>query len=270
MSASPDELRRIAEEAARLAGKVLVDRLKGERTIDRKREIDLVTDADRASEAELLEFLRARRPGDAVLAEESGAFAGGGLRWLVDPLDGTANYARGIPIYSVSVAVEDADGLLAGAVFDPSQGELFSAARGRGATLNGSPIRASAVDKLEQAALCIGFPYDLRLRPEPTVTLFERMAARCGGILRTGSAALNLAYVACGRFDGHFQLGVSAWDIAAGALLAREAGGEVCCLDGAPLDLSAGDVLASNRALFPALCAECGAALGEAGWERRG
>jgi myo-inositol-1(or 4)-monophosphatase len=200
-----ETLRRTAEEGARLAGRVLAERFQGERTIEFKRSgIDLVTDADKASEEALIRFLRERHPDHAILAEESGVSQGAGLRWLIDPLDGTTNYAHHVPHFCVSVAVDGPDGVLAGAVYDPMLDELFSAARGQGATLNGQPLKASATTELERALLCTGFPYDVRERPDGPVGLLNHFIRRAQGIRRTGSAALDLAYVAAGRFDGFF------------------------------------------------------------------
>ena len=258
------ELRASAEEAARLAGRILAERFGGRRTVEFKGGIDLVTDADRASEAALVAFLRGRYPNHAILAEESGlSQAPGDLRWLVDPLDGTTNYAHRVPHFCVSVAVEGPQGLLAGAVYDPLRGELFSAARGQGAHLDGRPIAVSEASSLERALVCTGFPYDVRERPELPVGLFDRIIRKVQGVRRLGSAALDLAYVACGRFDGFFEVGLKPWDIAAGALLVAEAKGVVTRLDGAPLDLASGQVLAGGPALHRALQLECAAVIAE-------
>ncbi|MBF5042869.1 inositol monophosphatase [Aggregicoccus sp. 17bor-14] len=251
-------LRRSAEEAAQRAGRVLAERFSGARTIEFKGGIDLVTDADKASEAELLSFLRARHPEHAVLAEESGfsaasASGGTGLRWIVDPLDGTTNYAHRVPHFCVSVAVDSPEGLLAGAIYEPLRGELYSAARGQGATLNGAPLRASSTAKLSQALVGTGFPYDVHERPEVPMGLLNQFIPRARGIRRMGSAALDLAYVAGGRYDAFFELGLKPWDIAAGALLMQEAGGVLTHVDGAPFTLARGDVLACA----PGIAAEC-------------
>lgn len=265
------ELRRTAEEGARLAGRILAERFSSQRTIEYKGSgsSDLVTDADKASEAALLAFLRQRYPEHAILAEESGAAPGTGLRWIVDPLDGTTNYAHHVPHFCVSVGVEGPDGVLAGAIYNPMLDELFSAARGEGATLNGQPLRASATTNLRHALMCTGFPYDVHERPEGPVGLFTRFVLRVQGIRRTGSAALDLAYVAAGRFDGFFEFGLKPWDVAAGSLLVKEAGGEMTRIDGAPFDVLEGDVLACAPALAPMLHEECRKFLGDVAWKPR-
>ncbi len=262
MSASPpsvSELRRTAEEGARLCGQILAQRFAGARTIEFKGAIDLVTDADKASEAALLDFLHRRFPTHAVLAEESGR--GGApdsaYRWIADPLDGTTNYAHRVPHFCVSVAVEGPAGLLAGAIYDPLRDELFSAGRGEGATLNGVALAVSGAATLQRALLATGFPYDVRERPDPSVGLFNHLVVQAQGIRRMGSAALDLAYVACGRYDGYFEFTLKPWDLAAGALLVTEAGGRVSRIDGTALQLSQGDVLATAPGIENALKAEC-------------
>ena len=261
----PDEkiasLRAVAEEAARRAGKVLAERFTSARTIEFKGGIDLVTDADKAAEAVLLSYLRGEDPHHAILAEESGASAGEGLRWIVDPLDGTTNYAHGVPHFSVSVGVDGPEGLMAGAVFDPLRNELYSAGRGLGATLNGVPLRTSAATRLDRALFAFGFPYDVHEMPEGPVALVSHFVRRARGMRRFGSAALDLAYVAAGRYDGYFEFGLKPWDVAAGALLVLEAGGAVEHLDGAPLDVQRADVVASAPGLTALMRAECRAVL---------
>ncbi|MHB8877753.1 MAG: inositol monophosphatase family protein [Myxococcaceae bacterium] len=272
-------LRAAAEEGARAAGRILAERFDGERTVEFKGAIDLVTDADRAAEAALLAYLRGRFPGHAILAEESGLSEGvsqdhhgynpekgGGqgfsaFRWLVDPLDGTTNYAHRVPHFCVSVAVEGPGGLLAGVVFDPLRDELFSAGRGQGAWLNGRKLEVSSPPGLERALVCTGFPYDVRERPEVPVGLFDHFIRKVQGLRRMGSAALDLAYVAAGRFDGFFEVGLKPWDIAAGALLVEEAGGVVTRFDGAKLELERGEVLAAGQGLHSALRQETAAVL---------
>ncbi|MEN9797820.1 MAG: hypothetical protein RL653_1516 [Pseudomonadota bacterium] len=265
-----EALRRDAEEAARRAGTVLRERFLGPRTVAYKGGIDLVTDADQASEEVILAYLRGRHPDHGVLAEESGAGGeGAAFRWIVDPLDGTTNYAHRVPHFCVSVAVEGPGGLLAGAILDPLRGELFSAGAGLGAWLDGVPLQASTADRLEQSLLCTGFPYDVRERPDAPLGLFNRIMRRAQGIRRMGAAALDLAWVAAGRYDGFFEFGLKPWDVAAGALLVREAGGVVSGIRGEPLQLDAGHILACGKGLEAALRTESAAFLDALGWRPR-
>lgn len=224
------------------------------RTIDKKGTIDLVTDADRASEAAILQVLSARFPGAAVLAEESGSSGGSGdLRFIVDPLDGTTNYAHGLPHFAVTVAAEDGRGLAAGATYDPLRDELFLANRGAGATLDGAPIRHSGCAALLDALLVTGFPYDIHVEHRRALDLFEAFVTRARGVRRFGSAALDLAYVACGRFDGFWETKLKPWDLAAGVLLVREAGAVASDLDGGERILETGGVIAAAPRLHPAM-----------------
>ncbi|EPX61876.1 Inositol-1-monophosphatase [Cystobacter fuscus DSM 2262] len=266
---SPATLRRIAEEGARLAGRLLAERFHGERTIEYKGGIDLVTDADRAAEAAVLGFIRQHYPHHAVLAEESGASQGSGIRWIVDPLDGTTNYAHQVPHFCVSVGVEGPDGLLAGAIYEPMLEELFSAARGQGATLNGRALKVSGCTEFSRALLCTGFPYDVHHKPEGPLGMLRRFIVRAQGMRRMGSAALDLAYVAAGRFDGYFEFGLKPWDEAAGALLVQEAGGVMLRIDGAPYQVGYGDVLACAPGLAPQFVAESKGLLADIGWSPR-
>ncbi|MGO8968172.1 MAG: inositol monophosphatase family protein [Myxococcaceae bacterium] len=258
-----------AEAAARLGGAVLRDSFAGARTISFKGGIDLVTDADKASEAAVLGFLRTRHPLHSMLAEESGASGAGAYRWIVDPLDGTTNYAHHLPHFCVSVAVEGPEGLLAGVVYEPLKDELFAAARGRGATCNGVALHVSEAVELKRSLLCTGFPYNVHQHPDGPMGLLQRFVRKAQGIRRMGSAALELAWLAAGRFDGYFEFGLKPWDIAAGALLVLEAGGLCRRIDGAPLDLSVGDVVACAPGLEVPLVGECRTFLAELGYQPR-
>jgi myo-inositol-1(or 4)-monophosphatase len=254
------ELRDLCAEAARLGGAVLRERFGRRRTIEYKGGIDLVTDADKASEAALLELLARRCPGAAVLAEESGAVGreGGRLRFVVDPLDGTTNYAHGLPHFAVNVAVEDEHGLAAGATYDPLREELFLAARGAGATLSGERIAVSQEADLGRALLCTGFPYDVHDDPEPPLRLFGAYMRRARAIRRMGAAALDLAYVACGRFDGFWEMKLKPWDLGPGILLVREAGGLVADYDGEDRMMEKGTICAAGAGLHGRLMAVLG------------
>jgi myo-inositol-1(or 4)-monophosphatase len=249
----PRELLEAAEEMARAAGAVLREGYGRTHRPERKGRIDLVTEYDRRSERLLLEAIGRRFPDHAVLAEESGASAPGAgaapVRWLVDPLDGTTNFAHNYPFFCVSVAAEADGQLVAGAVYDPVRDELFSAAVGTGATRNGEPMRVSDIERVEDALLVTGFPYDVREHPERSLPLFEAFLMRAQGIRRDGSAALNLCYLAAGRFDGFWEGHLSPWDMAAGVLIVREAGGRVTDYVGGSFQLDRRQILASNGRL---------------------
>lgn len=251
---NPEALRAAACELARAAGAILLEGYGTLHAPERKGRIDLVTEYDRRSEALLLEDLRRRFPGHDILAEESGAHpADGKVRWIVDPLDGTTNFAHNYPFFAVSIAAEASGVLQAGAVYDPVRDELFAASRGGGATLNGAPMSVSRVLRIEDALLVTGFPYDVRERPEASLVPFQAFLTRAQGVRRDGSAALNLCYLAAGRFDGFWERGLSPWDMAAGVLVVREAGGRVTDFDGGAFELGARRILASNGELHAAM-----------------
>ena len=246
----PLVLRDAAVEMARAAGVILLEGYGGDHAPERKGRIDLVTEYDRRSEALLLAELARRFPGHDVLAEESGSHAGDGrVRWLIDPLDGTTNFAHNYPFFCVSIAAEREGRLQAGVVYDPVRDELFAAAAGAGATLNGAPIRTSAIERLQDALLVTGFPYDVRENPEPSLRRFRAFLTRAQAVRRDGSAALNFCYLAMGRFDGFWEADLSAWDMGAGALIVREAGGRVTRYDGSEFRVEGREVLASNGPL---------------------
>ncbi len=204
--------------------------------------IDLVTEADTRSEAFLLEQIRLRWPGHRVLAEESGDHQGSGDGaaglWYVDPLDGTVNFAHGVPIFSVSLAYAEKGQVILGVVYDPMRDECFAAERGQGAWLNGRPLRVSETPSLAESLLVTGFPYDTWNNPENNLDHFAAFAVRTRGVRRLGSAALDLCYVAAGRFDGYWEIRLKPWDVAAGGLIAAEAGALVTNLEGGPDYLS--------------------------------
>jgi myo-inositol-1(or 4)-monophosphatase len=262
------ELRTLAEQIARAAGAVLRDRFSETRTIEIKGGLrsNLVTDADHASEALILEWLAREVPNHAVLAEESGGKGQGEFTWFVDPLDGTTNYAHGVPHFCVTLGVQGPAGMVVGVTYDPLRDELFSAAVGEGATLNGNTLRASKVTALDQAVLCTGFPYDVQQNPDAPLGLFVRLVRQAQGMRRMGSAALDLAYVAAGRFDGFFEFGLKPWDTAAGALLIREAGGQMSRIDGAPYQPLFGDVFAAAPGLSGELTKVCSEFVTSIGW----
>jgi myo-inositol-1(or 4)-monophosphatase len=246
----PASLRDAAVELAREAGVVLHEGYGRLHRPEHKGRIDLVTEYDRRSEQVLLDGISRRFPDHSVLAEESGAqVRESRVRWVVDPLDGTTNFAHNYPFFCVSVGVEVDGALAAAAVFDPVREEMFAAAAGAGSSLNGRPLRVSDIERLEDALLVTGFPYDVREHPERSLPSFQAFLMRAQGIRRDGSAALNLCYLAASRFDGFWEGHLSAWDMAAGVLIVREAGGTVTNYAGGPFALDARQILASNGRL---------------------
>jgi myo-inositol-1(or 4)-monophosphatase len=247
--------RRVAIDAARAAGRLLHDARSQARQITYKgAPTNLVTEMDARAETLVLDHLRRAFPADAVLAEESGVCEGSsGRRWIVDPLDGTTNYAHGVPIYAVSIGLERDGRLVLGVVFDPNHDELFVAERGGGASLNGETLNVSRATTLDESLLASGFPYAIREVGETNLPEYAAFSLRARGVRRMGSAVLDLSYVAAGRLDGYWELRLGAWDAAAGALLVEEAGGRVSNLEGGPLDLDAPSIVASNGRIHEAM-----------------
>ncbi len=241
-----------AVATAREAGAVLRDYYRTGVTVKYKGEIDLITEADRASEELILTRIRSAYPDCAILSEESGASANrSAAMWIVDPLDGTTNFAHGLPIFSVTMALLLNGVIEIGVTYDPIYDELYAARRGQGAYLNGERLQVSAAPALDRALLVTGFPYDRRTNPHNNIQQFTDFSLRAQGVLRLGSAALDLGAVAAGRLDGYWEFKINPWDIAAGVLLVTEAGGQVTMPDGSPLDLFARQVVASNGSLHP-------------------
>jgi len=241
-----------ATEIAREAGAILREGQRHPFAVDLKGKRDIVTSVDTESETLILKRIRERYPDDRIVAEESSPIAPGegtgtcSRAWIVDPLDGTNNFARGYPFYCVAIAVEEAGELVAGIVYDPLRDELFAAERGEGATLNGERIRVSDTSLLSDSVVATGFPYDRSASTENNLGNLNRFILSVRGIRRAGSAELDLAYVACGRLDGFWELGLKIWDVSAGGLLVLEAGGTVSLMDGSVWDHSRGDIVASN------------------------
>ena len=244
----PSDERRHAIEAARAAGHLLREALSGPRRVSFKGSpTNLVTEMDARAERLVFDRLREAFPDDASLGEEGGTRPGrSGRRWIVDPLDGTTNYAHGLPIFGVSIALETAGRVVLGVVYDPNRDELFVAERGAGAVLNERPLAVSATATLDESLVATGFPYDVRGTPDNNLAELAAFTVRAQGVRRIGSAVLYLAYVAAGRLDGYWELRLGPWDIAAGALLVEEAGGRVTDLAGDPIDIDAPRVVASN------------------------
>jgi len=243
----------VALRAARTAGELLKKKLSEPRHVRHKSEIDLVTDADEESEAAIVEAVRRSFPGDSVIAEEGTVHrADAPRRWLIDPLDGTTNFAHGYPFFAVSIALEIGGAVQVGVVHAPGLGETFWAERGQGAWLNGTRLTVSRTTRLGESLLCSGFPYE-RAQQEQVMPLWARAVLAAQGVRRDGSAALDLCYVAAGRFDGYFERGIHAWDIAAGILAVEEAGGTVTSYNGGSHDLWMNEVVATNGHIHPEL-----------------
>lgn len=236
----------VAVETAREAGAILLAEFDRPVKISYKGEVDLVTQADRRSEQAIVSRLRGHFPEHAIVAEEGGgAESQSPFRWHVDPLDGTTNFAHGYPCFAVSIGLEEAGDLIVGVIYQPVSGELFTAAKGEGAFLNEKKIEVSDIEKLATSLLATGFPSAKRAQ-NPNIHYYWDFTLRSHGVRRDGSAALDLAAVACGRFDGFWEFGLHTWDAAAGVLMIREAGGMVTRFDGRPYCLGDRELLASN------------------------
>jgi len=235
------------EAIAREAGALLMRHFAQHVTIEYKGDVDLVTAADRASEKLIVERLRSHWPEHDLVGEEGArSDTGANYRWYVDPLDGTTNFAHGYPVFCVSIALVRKDEQLErGVLYDPTRDEMFAAERGQGATLNGKPIHVSKTTTLAESLLGTGFPSHKRHK-NPNIHFYQQLTLRSHGVRRAGSAALDLANVACGRYDGFWEFNLNPWDTAAGALLVQEAGGIVTRFDGSRFRLDSREVLASN------------------------
>jgi myo-inositol-1(or 4)-monophosphatase len=244
-----------AWEAAHAAGALIRDNWQRPKEISHKGAIDLVTSVDRNAERCIVDLLQRTFPGHSILAEEETDFVGSqdSYRWIIDPLDGTTNFAHGYPQFCVSIALEHQQDLLLGVVYDPLRRECFAAIRGRGATLNGQPIRISTVPELDKALLATGFPYDRRDNADFYLAYFKAFLTRCQGIRRAGAAALDLCYVACGRLDGFWELKLKPWDSAAGSLIVEESGGRMSDFSGNIFSIRGNETMASNGAIHAAM-----------------
>lgn len=230
--------------------------------VEHKGQVDLVTDFDRQAEALITNALRVEFPDHTIHAEEQGTvgLADSPYTWVVDPLDGTTNFAHGFPVFAVSIGLVHRGETLVGVIYDPLRDELFAAGAGRGAQLNQNPIEVSQIDTLAQALLATGFAYDRAWAADHNLPYLDRFLRRCQGIRRAGSAALDLAYVACGRLDGHWEMRLHPWDVAAGILLVTEAGGRVTDFDGGHQRHHSGlEIVASNGRIHDAMLQTLGA-----------
>jgi myo-inositol-1(or 4)-monophosphatase len=245
------------ETLARQAGAILRAGVNQPFQIDRKGVIDLVTEMDHRSESFILGAIQEQFPTHRIVSEEVGVVEGDASHvWYVDPLDGTVNYAHGIPLYTVSIAYAEDGHVRLGAVYDPSRDELYTGMRGSGARLNGQPIRVSAAQDLDQGLLVTGFPYDIRTHPQKNLDHFVNFSLRSQGVRRLGSAALDLCYLAAGRLDGFWEIRIKSDDIAAGGLIAEEAGARVAKVDGSPDYITPPcSILAATPAIYPQMLA---------------
>jgi myo-inositol-1(or 4)-monophosphatase len=236
-----------AVDAARKAGALLSRRRGNLKEINYKGSVDLVTDADRESQELIRGLIQRNFPGHDILGEEDlSRDKGSEYRWLIDPLDGTTNYAHDFPVFCVSIALEYNETIILGVVFDPTREELFTARRGMGAERNGQTITVSRERQLSKSLLATGFPYDIRESEINNLDHFARLAVRAQAVRRCGSAALDLCYTACGRFDGFWEMKLAPWDMAAGALMIKEAGGTITDFGGAPFSHYGREMLATN------------------------
>ena len=244
----------IAIAAAQKAGAIIQDLGSGVLEVQHKGTIDLVTQVDLACETAIRSLLAEQSPGVPILAEEGGGPWDATTRWIVDPLDGTTNFVHGYPSYAVCVALEVDGTLEAGCIYDPIQDRTYAAHRGGGATCNGAKISVSDTSRLIESLLITGFPYDRRERADFYLRYLRAFMVRTQGIRRMGAASMDFVAIATGVADGYWEIGLSPWDVAAGALLVQEAGGQVTDFDAGPLDLSSRRMLASNGHLHQEMC----------------
>lgn len=237
----------VAKAAAVKAGIILRERIKGSREVSYKGEINLVTEMDRLSERVVVETILEAFPDHGILAEEETKIENGsGFLWIIDPLDGTTNYAHGYPSFSVSIGLEHSGAVIVGVVYDPMRDELFSATRGQGAYLNGNPIAVSRNEVLIRSLLATGFPYDRAVSKENNLNYFNALIMASQEIRRSGSASLDLCAVAAGRLDGYWELKLHPWDVAAGSLIVLEAGGAVSDFTGSRFSIHDKELVAGN------------------------
>jgi myo-inositol-1(or 4)-monophosphatase len=243
------------QELAREAGSLLMSSF-GKVAIEYKGDVDLVTQADRSSEKLIVERIRKQWPEHDLIGEEgSRRETGSDFRWYVDPLDGTTNFAHGYPVFCVSLALEYKGERIAGVIYDPARNEMFSAEKGSGSRLNGIPVHVSKTARLAESLVATGFPSHKRHK-NPNIHFYHQITLRSHGVRRAGSAALDLCYVACGRFDAFWEFNLNSWDTAAGVLIVQGAGGKVTNFSGAPFNIDSREVLATNTLLHDELMHE--------------
>jgi myo-inositol-1(or 4)-monophosphatase len=256
----------VAVMAARKAGHTLIRKMVSidKLNIEQKGHNDYVSDADIAAERAVIDTIRRHYPDDAILAEESGADGSSDTLWIIDPLDGTTNYLHGFPVFAVSIGVQHKGRMEHGVVYDPLRQELFTASRGNGAHLDGRRIRVSGQRQLERSLIGTGFPYrQVDMEITPYLNMLGKTIRSTSGVRRAGAAALDLCYVAAGRLDAFFETGLAPWDLAAGGLIIREAGGIVSGLDGSENYLDSGHILTGTPKIYAALAKLCATEIAE-------
>ena len=244
-----ERIKQVGIAAAVNGGKVLTEHFGKLTSIRKKEAIDLVTEADLKSEAAIIDTIAQTFPDHAILAEERGTQEGSDSRWIIDPLDGTTNFVHNLPLFCVSIAFSQGRDVSAGFVLAPLLGELFVGLKGEGAQLNGAPISVSTTATLTDSLLVTGFPYDHQTIFEPLMVRFGRCLSAVQGVRRLGSAALDLCYVACGRFEGFWEQHLKPWDTAAGFLIAAEAGARTTVFSGAPYFIEADEIVSTNNVI---------------------
>jgi myo-inositol-1(or 4)-monophosphatase len=257
LSVSWDDVLELAIALAQAAGAELRQRFGQRQVVTLKGDLDPVTEADHAADAIICQGIQQHFPNHAILSEEFGErYTDGPARWIIDPLDGTVNYAHGFPHFAVSIGVADLQGVRIGVIYDPLRNELFTARRGQAAYLNGTPLHVSPTTRLLRALLATGFPYDRHLKDDNNHREYTAFNLASQGVRRAGAAALDLAYVACGRLDAYWEQDLSPWDVAAGALLVTSAGGRISIYNGAPFDGLGHQIVASNGHLHDVIVAK--------------
>jgi myo-inositol-1(or 4)-monophosphatase len=250
------KIRDIGIAAAIRGGEILRNYWDRSHRVKKKGAIDLVTEADLASENAIIKLIRAVYPDHTILAEESGVIPGTDpCEWIIDPLDGTTNYAHNLPDFSLSIAFALEGDIVFGTVLNPVSGELFCGTRDQGATINGRPIRVSSTKTVAESLLVTGFPYDLKPVIRPMMSRLERCLMAAQGVRRLGSAALDLCYVACGRFDGFWEQNLAPWDTAAGMVIAQEAGGKISDFSDGPYNIESDEILSTNSLIHQEMTA---------------
>ena len=250
-----NQLKEVLLSATKEAGEIILRYFEGTFKIEHKEGINnLVTEVDKLAEDKIIKVIRATFPAHSIISEEVGELIKPSeYQWIIDPIDGTVNFAHGIPICCVSIGLLHNDELIMGAVYNPMMNELFFAEKGKGATLNDRPIKVSTKENFETAFLVTGFPYNWPDGPEHPIKVFEKLILEGLPIRRLGSAAIDLCWVACGRFDGFWEYNLQAWDVAAGYLLVQEAGGKITDFDGGPANVFTKETLATNGLIHDAM-----------------